>query len=127
MPHPMRADLVHHFRDGGVGLRHTEQITLDFVTALLQQVRQLLDRFDALGGRANPHVFSQSDRRLDDCPALRTRGHFLDERLIDLDPVEPEGREIAEAGETGSEIVQRYPDAEIAQPIENDFVLRIVA
>src|SRR5690242_6356023 len=86
-----------------------EQIALDQVAILLLQEAELGGRLHTLGGDLDPQRFAERDDGADDRHRVRVLLHLRDEGAVDLDLVEREALEVAQAGITGAEIVERDP------------------
>ena len=71
--------------------------------------------------RRRRHVAGGGDvhHRLDDRRGCAGAGDVLDEGAIDLDLVERETLQVAQRGIAGAEIVQRDPNAELAQLVQH--------
>src|SRR5439155_5353316 len=104
--------------DLGVGARLAEQEALAFVAAFGPEAAQLGFGLDALGGDDDAEAFAEADDGTDDRLRLAVGAEIADEGLIDLDLVEGEAAQIAEAGITGAEIVHRDAHAERAQRMQ---------
>src|SRR4051812_32345207 len=91
--------------------RAPDQIALDQGAADAAQQVQFLLPFDAFGHDLHIEPAAEIDDALDHPFRPGIAEHVLDEGAVDLDFVELEAREIAEAGEAGPEIVDRQPDA----------------
>src|SRR5205085_7498647 len=85
-----------------------EDIALDERTAETAHERQLFMCLDALGRRLHVQIGREPDHRADQrrVAALRIR-RAGDKRAVDLDLVERDSLQIAEARIAGSEIVER--------------------
>ena len=67
-----------------------------------------LARLDALGGDLEVEVAAELDRRADDRLVAAARLHPEHERLVDLDLVDREPRELRQRGEAGAEVVDGH-------------------
>src|SRR5207344_2861223 len=87
-------------------------------TAEIAQHGRLLFRLDTLCGHGHAERLAKRNDGLDDGLHRLLARHVAHELPIDLDLVEGEAREIAEARITGAEIVHHDLDPELAQAVE---------
>ena len=103
----------------GRGARPRIEISLGLVAALRLQEFALLGRLDPFGEHPQAEPVRERDDRLRDggvAAALRHRG---DERAVDLETVDRQSGEIAQARIAGAEVVDRDQHAERDQPVED--------
>ena len=77
--------------------------------------------FDPLGGDGQFQRLGQCHDRARHIRRATVIGDLGDERAVDLDPVEAQPPQIADAGEACAEIVERDADAQPAQVAQNGF------
>src|SRR5215203_4278287 len=99
------------------------QVSLDFSAAFAIQAMPLILGLDSLGGSRYSEADPEPHDGADDRQAFFVREQVLDQRLIDLELVEFEVAQVADAGIAGTEVVQRYPDSKLLQLIENSDVM----
>src|SRR5207344_165903 len=88
-----------------------EEVSLALVAAKAPQLRELLRRLDALGHRLEPERAAQADDGAHDRGISTVRGQARDERAVDLEHVDREALEIAQARVARAEVVDGEPDA----------------
>src|SRR3954470_7062554 len=93
----------------GPGL--AEQEALDLVTALLLEEVQLGLGFDAFGGGAHAEAGADPGHCPHDCAAILGTRQTAHKHLVDLDLVEAELVQAAEAGIAGAKVVHDDADA----------------
>src|SRR5262249_27891446 len=82
------------------------------------QALELLRRFHALGSRVDPEARTDRDHRANDGEAVVLAGHIANEGAVDLDLVEWELAQVPERRIAGAEVVERNPDADVAQLVQ---------
>src|SRR5439155_17500250 len=85
-----------------------EEVALHLVAAPLGQVGQLVGGLDAFGGDLEAEAVAEGDDGGDD--RVRAAGKLGDERPVDLEGVDRQAVQVAEAAVTGSEVVDRAGD-----------------
>src|ERR1700683_4122375 len=85
--------------------RSPDEISLDFVAALLREERKLILRLDAFGEDRQFQSAGKSDHGADDCRGLRVGSDVGNEGLIDLDLVEGKRLQIGQGRISRAEIV----------------------
>jgi len=98
--------------------RPAEQVALAVGAASRPQHHELVLQFDAFRRDVDAEAVAEPCHRRDDRGAIRTRRHFGDERLIDLDAVEGEPTQIGQRRVSRAEVVKRDADAEVARPMQ---------
>lgn len=129
---PRRPDLGHCcgcrlFQRNGGGLGTAQQIALEQVAPGIDQVRPLGFAFDPFGDNRQIERPAQLDDRVDQRNGVTPGAERRNERAVDLDLVDLEALQDAEAGKAGPEIIER--DLE-AHPLERGNIAgryRIVA
>ena len=96
-------------------LRRAQQVALDLGAAERAHVGELLLGLDALDGGDHVEAVREAGDALDDRERALLVRDVLHERAVDLDLVEREAAQVAQAGVAGAEIVHREVDAERAQ------------
>jgi hypothetical protein len=90
-------------------------VALDLVAAeFLKEVR-LLPGLDALGDHLQPEAPGQGQDGPGDGNILRVAGQILDEATVDLQGIDGQALQVAERGIAGAEVIDRHPDAELAE------------
>ena len=74
---------------------------------------KLVNRFDAFGDDVQIESFGERDDRADDFAVFRAVFHRADERAIDLERIDRKTMQVAQAGITCSEIVDRNLKAQV--------------
>src|SRR4051794_39797983 len=105
--------LVEQVKDVARGQRLAEEIALHLGAAFLSQVAELLVGLDALGGRCHAEVLAEPGDGPDDRDGVVLVRHVAHERLIDLDLVEGEAAQVAQARVARAEVVHRDLDPEV--------------
>ena len=95
--------------------RPTEVVPLRLGAAVSLQEFELLPRFHAFGDDPHVQTPSPADDRVDDTRIVRVDPDAPDEGLIDLQRVDREGSEEAQAGIAGTEIIERQLYADFLQ------------
>jgi len=85
-----------------------DQAALDLVRLHHGETAPLVGGLHALGEHAHPQGMSQADDRPDDRQVVRVRGDPLDERLVDLEPIEGE---VSQVAANRQRIVELFPPA----------------
>ena len=86
--------------------RPGEQKTLHHIAAGGFQEIALLYGFDTLGGNAQPHGMAKRQHCRDDGDGIDIMAQVLDEAAVDLDRVDREAMQVAEARIARAEIVE---------------------
>ena len=73
----------------------------------------MLHGFDTFRGGRDVEALRKVKRRRDDRGTFGPLGHILGERLVDLDLVEREHRQLAERGISRPEVIERDRNAKI--------------
>src|SRR5579862_230284 len=92
--------------------RSAQQIALDLVAAFFLEEAQLLVGLDAFGDHRQAEALAEAEHGAHDRGRLLVRMDLLDERAVDLDPVERKGAQVRKRRVAGAEIVHRDLDAE---------------
>src|SRR5918996_5545440 len=95
-----------------------EIVALDFVAAFRLEKRELPGRLHALGAGPHAERAPEPEHRAHDRVGFALGLETTDERLVDLDRVEREFLQVAEARVAGAEIVHGDAHAEVAKPSE---------
>src|SRR5438445_7952490 len=98
--------------------RGAEQEPLHLVTARGPQLLELARALDALGDDRQPERMAERRDRLDDPEPLRATVAVVHERTVNLDDVDLQSRQMGERRVAGAEVVDRDPDAEVAERME---------
>ena len=98
--------------DGG-GL--AVKVALTEIAAQPEEHAGLRGSLDAFGDGSESEALAEADDSGDDFPALTHAGHGADETSVDLEAVEGEGLEVAQAGVAGAEVVEGEAAAELLQ------------
>src|SRR5581483_7509996 len=94
--------------------RRAEQEPLHHVAPVGLQELHLLDGLDAFGGHLEVEAVAERNDARDE-RVLPAVGNALDERLVDLEPVEGQRRQRVERAVAGPEVVDRGVDAHLLQ------------
>jgi hypothetical protein len=100
-----------HPRAVADGQRRREVIPLHLVAAARREKGELRRRFDAFGNDAQAQASGHRDHGLRDQRGIRVHDDVLEKRAIDLERVEREALEMAQAAVAGSEVVDRQANA----------------
>ena len=99
--------------------RAADEEALRVVAAEVAQAVPRGRRLDALGDDGQAEALGERDGRLDDRGVAVVLVHVEDEVLVDLQLVDGQVLEARERRVAGAEVVDREPDAELAQPREH--------
>jgi len=104
----------------GLGGRagRAQQIALHLGAAGAAHQLELVLGLDPFGGRLDAEAGAQAGYRLDDRDVLAAVAGAGDERAVDLDPVEREAAQVAQARIAGAEIVHRDAHAQRPQLVQ---------
>src|SRR2546425_571309 len=109
------------------GARARKQIALVFVAAVPAQELELLRRLDTLGEHPQAQRVPERDDRLRDRRAAAAVGRLDHERPVDLQGVDRQPREVAEARVAGAEVVHRDLPPELLElPEDRNRFLAVV-
>jgi hypothetical protein len=121
LPHP--ALRLQQADDLGMRPRAAEQKALALVAAFGAQAAQFGFGLDAFGGDGDAETLAEADDRADDRLGVGVGAEIAHEGLVDLDLVEREAAQIAQARIAGAEIIHRDPHPERAQRMQRGLYL----
>ena len=101
-----------------IGHRFGKEIPLKNIAATALQEIHLKRRFHAFGDHRQAQVMGHGNNALGDRCIVRVGGDFLDERAVNLDLVDGQTLEVAEAGKTGAEIIERNANPQRLEPVQ---------
>ena len=101
-----------------VGHRFGKVIPLKNIAATAPQEIHLRRSFHAFGDHRQAEVMGHGNNALGDRCIMMVGGDFLDERAVDLDLVDGQPLEVAEAGKTGAEIIESNAHPQRLEPVQ---------
>src|SRR4051812_27373924 len=96
-----------------------KEVALAFLAAHRCKQAGCLIVLDAFGDHRKREILCERDGRTHNCSIAMVADEITDERAIDFESIERERLEIAQAAETGPEIVEYEPDAEPLQALHD--------
>jgi hypothetical protein len=104
-------------RAGGHGT--TEEVPLGLVAFEVLEKRQLLGLFHALGHDPQVQAARHADHGRDDRRVVTARTDLSNEGLVDLQGIDGETPQVAQARIAGPKVIDGDPDAALAQRLED--------